>query len=188
MYEGARSINSTTDMFLLDRLSNRPVDAGRHMPRPDGSMAARTYLQSRNHASAPRHASDQRTGILTDDARRLSGGGRGGIERAVGRVRRRRKGEGTCCRERTSSPTRLEDDGTDKDEGACPVHDREGKAPNMNGVPSLATRKLLPTWDRIHACTVHVLWAARCRTAIEGAPPPVSPALWADILVKIARQ
>ena len=55
-------------------------------------------------------------------------------------------------------------------------------------VPSLATRKLLPTWDRIHACTVHVLWAARCRTAIEGAPPPVSPALWADILVKIARQ
>ena len=53
--------------------------------------------------------------------------------------------------------------------------------------PSVATRILLPKWDRLHACTLHAIWAARCRTVMDGKPAPVSPALWADILCKIAR-
>ena len=53
--------------------------------------------------------------------------------------------------------------------------------------PSAATRPLLPKWDRLHACTVHALWAARCRSVIDGDPPPAGAALWADIQCKVAR-
>ena len=41
--------------------------------------------------------------------------------------------------------------------------------------------------DRLHACTLHAIWEARCRTVMAGEPAPVSRALWTDTPRTLAR-